>query len=74
MGVDPLRIFGSGALLATVPESEVESVLADLDAAGIRASDIGAVESVDDSADAGVELDGEFVGEAVRDDLYDLWE
>ncbi|UPV99465.1 AIR synthase family protein [Halorussus gelatinilyticus] len=74
MGVDPLRIFGSGALLATVPESEVDGVLADLDEAGIRASEIGTVESVDESADAGVELDGDFVGEAVRDDLYDLWE
>ncbi|WP_135851532.1 AIR synthase family protein [Halorussus salinus] len=74
MGVDPLRIFGSGALLATVPESEVGSVLADLDAAGIRASEIGTVEEVAESASAGVELDGEFVGEAVRDDLYDLWE
>lgn len=73
MGVDPLRIFGSGALLATVPESEVDGLLGDLDAAGIRASDIGTVEEVDATAGAGVELDGEFVGEAVRDDLYDLW-
>jgi hydrogenase expression/formation protein HypE len=73
MGVDPLRIFGSGALLATVPESEVGGLLGDLDEAGIRASEIGTVEEVDESADAGVELDGEFVGEAVRDDLYDLW-
>jgi len=74
MGVDPLRIFGSGALLATVPESEVGGLLDGLDEAGIRASEIGTVESVDESADAGVELDGEFVAEAVRDDLYDLWE
>jgi len=74
MGVDPLRIFGSGALLATVPESEVGGLLDGLDEAGIRASEIGTVEKVDETADAGVELDGEFVGEAVRDDLYDLWE
>ena len=74
MGVDPLRIFGSGALLATVPESEVGGLLDGLDEAGIRASEIGTVEEVDESASAGVELDGEFVGEAVRDDLYDLWE
>ncbi|UPV73388.1 AIR synthase family protein [Halorussus limi] len=74
MGVDPLRIFGSGALLATVPEGELDGVLDALDAEDIRASEIGAVEDVSDAEEAGVELDGELIRDAVRDDLYDLWE
>ena len=73
MGVDPLRIFGSGALLAAVPDEECDDALAALDAEGIEASEIGVVTASGDG-DAGVELDGDFVGEAVRDDLYDLWE
>ncbi|WP_128477927.1 AIR synthase family protein [Halorussus pelagicus] len=76
MGVDPLCIFGSGALLATVPESDLDAALNALDAAGIEASEIGVVESVGESdanEDAGVALDGELIRDAIRDDLYDLW-
>ncbi|NHN57962.1 MULTISPECIES: AIR synthase family protein [Halorussus] len=72
MGVDPLRIFGSGALLAAVPEHECDDALAALDAEGIEASEIGVVAGETD--DPGVALDGDLVTEAVRDDLYDLWE
>ncbi|MFC4449469.1 AIR synthase family protein [Halorussus aquaticus] len=71
MGVDPLRIFGSGALLATVPAAECDDALAALDAEGVPASEIGVV---DESDDPGVAIDGELVREAIRDDLYDLWE
>ncbi|WP_135828852.1 AIR synthase family protein [Halorussus halobius] len=79
MGVDPLRIFGSGALVATVPKSVADEALDALDAAGVPASDIGVV--ADESGDAattaastpGVSIDGEVVADAVRDDLYDLW-
>ncbi|WP_137283496.1 AIR synthase family protein [Halorussus salinisoli] len=73
MGVDPFRIFGSGALLATVPPEASDDALAALEAEGIPASEIGTVEAVDGD-DAGVEIDGELVRSAVRDDLYDLWE
>ncbi|WP_435179790.1 AIR synthase family protein [Halorussus sp. AFM4] len=72
MGVDPLRVFGSGALLAAVPDDEADDALAALDDEGIEANEIGVVEEETD--DPGVELDGDLVTEAVRDDLYDLWE
>jgi hydrogenase expression/formation protein HypE len=70
MGVDPLRIFGSGALLAAVPDAATDDTLAALDEAGIAASEIGIARATDDP---GVSLDGERVGR-VRDDLYDCWE
>lgn len=69
MGVDPLRIFGSGALLAALPEERAESALGALAEAGIEAAAIGTVEE----GDPGLELDGERITEPVRDDLYDLW-
>nr|WP_240334667.1 AIR synthase-related protein [Halorussus sp. MSC15.2] len=71
MGVDPLRIFGSGALLATVPAAECDDALASLDAEGVPAAEIGVVDETDDP---GVAIGGELVREAIRDDLYDLWE
>ncbi|PSQ46457.1 hydrogenase expression protein [Halobacteriales archaeon SW_6_65_15] len=83
MGVDPLRIFGSGALLATVPEDAADDALAALDAEGIRASEIGIVSEVGESdssagetgdPDGAVAIDGEVLDGAIRDDLYDLWE
>jgi hydrogenase expression/formation protein HypE len=74
MGVNPLRIFGSGALLATVPESKLDAALDALDAAGVEASEIGTVENLNDDEEAGVELGGGVIRSAVRDDLYDLWE
>lgn len=69
MGVDPLRIFGSGALLAAVPAAEVEGALSDLEAAGIDAAVVGEVEAGEPS----LVLDDERITEPVRDDLYDLW-
>ena len=74
MGVDPLRIFGSGALLATVPEAAVEDALAALDADGIRASEVGVVTEASESDGAAVVIDGDVLDGAIRDDLYDLWE
>ncbi|MFW5919368.1 MAG: AIR synthase family protein [Halanaeroarchaeum sp.] len=71
MDVDPLKIFGSGALVATVPQDSVGSVLDDLATAGIEAADIGTVESRDD---APLVLDDRPISEPVRDDLYALWE
>lgn len=69
MGVDPLRVFGSGALLAAVPAERVEGALSDLEAAGIDASVVGEIEAGEPS----LVLDGERITEPVRDDLYELW-
>lgn len=69
MGVDPLKIFGSGALLAAVPEDLVEGALDALDSAGIEATAIGTVTE----GEPALSLDGERITEPVRDDLYELW-
>ena len=93
MGVDPLRIFGSGALLAAVPDGACDDAVAALDAEGIAASEIGVVRAADgegrdedegkgedagagesENVDAGVRLDDDLVRNAIRDDLYALWE
>jgi hydrogenase expression/formation protein HypE len=73
MGVDPLSIFGSGALLATVPEGEAADRLDALAEEGIDASEIGVVRAVEEGGDSAVEIDGEQIRAAIRDDLYDLW-
>lgn len=70
MDVDPFHVFGSGALLATVPGDLADDALDALESAGIRASEIGTATETDDP---GVAIDGEVVQEAIRDDLYDLW-
>ncbi len=69
-GVDPLRIFGSGALLATVPAGAVDEAFAALEAAAITAEPIGTVEA----GEPALVLDGERVVDPVTDDLYPLWE
>jgi hydrogenase expression/formation protein HypE len=68
--VDPLRIFGSGAVLATVPQERVDDALDDAAAAGIEAAEIGTVRA----GEASVVLDDARLETRVRDDLYDLWE
>jgi hydrogenase expression/formation protein HypE len=75
MGVDPLRIFGSGALLATVPADAVETAEASLAEAGIEAAVIGTVESTAAADGSGaLVLDGERITEASDDQLYPFWE
>jgi hydrogenase expression/formation protein HypE len=79
MGVDPLRIFGSGALLATVPPEAVDAALNALAGAGIDAAVIGEVqeqsgEDSDDSNDGALVLDGKRITTAPTDQLYPLWE
>ncbi|MDF9744013.1 AIR synthase family protein [Natrinema salsiterrestre] len=71
-GVDPLRIFGSGALLATVPTDAVEKCLAALEDAGLEAAEIGTVRGLDGGVPELV-LDGEAITEPIEDDLYPLW-
>ncbi|NKE34718.1 hydrogenase expression protein [Natronococcus sp. JC468] len=72
--VDPLRIFGSGALLATVPDGAVDDCLASLEEAGIEAAAIGTIDEPADSSGFALELGSETITEPVRDDLYPLWE
>ncbi len=71
MGIDPLRIFGSGALVATIPSGEVDRILDDLASAGIDAAAIGTVEPADVPV---LRLDGEEIRSPIRDGLYALWE
>jgi hydrogenase expression/formation protein HypE len=71
--VDPLRIFGSGALLATIPESEHEKALTALEEQGMAGTAIGQVHVADDETPH-VVIDDETFTTAVEDDLYDLWE
>jgi hydrogenase expression/formation protein HypE len=74
MGVDPLRILGSGAMLATVPAEESTRVISTLESEGIDARVIATVSAADDPADVGVHCDGRQYRDSVRDDMYDLWE
>ena len=71
-GVDPLRVFGSGALLATVPADRAASALEALEAEDIDATALATVEPA--AGKPGVVLDGERFTGGVEDDLYALWE
>ncbi|MFA9417812.1 AIR synthase family protein [Natrinema sp. HArc-T2] len=71
-GVDPLRIFGSGALLATVPEDTVDACLIELDEAGLEAATIGTVSALE-GGDPELVLDGESIADPIEDELYPLW-
>ncbi len=67
--VDPLRIFGSGALLATVPEASADEAIGALDEAGIAVAEIGTVSE----GEPALVLDGEPTAGPIEDDLYPLW-
>ncbi|MEF8830773.1 MAG: AIR synthase-related protein [Halobacteriales archaeon] len=69
--VDPLRIFGSGALVASVPGEATDDALAALEAAGVRGTVIGTVRESDEPR---LEFGETTYREAVRDDMYALWE
>ncbi len=75
MAIDPLRTFGSGALLATVPADEIDDAQTQLSAAGIEAAVIGeAVDSPTDSASGALVLDGKRAVDGGGDALYPFWE
>ena len=81
LGVDPLKSFGSGALLAAVPPARVDEALDALDAAGIEGAAIGVVEAAEgrdgdpgDAESGTVRIDGESLAAPPRDELYPLWE
>ncbi|QLG48727.1 AIR synthase family protein [Natrinema halophilum] len=71
-GVDPLRIFGSGGLIATVPAESLDPCLADLEETGIEAAVIGTVREVD-GGDPGLSIGEESIVDPIDDDLYPLW-
>jgi hydrogenase expression/formation protein HypE len=71
LDVDPLQAFGSGAVLATVPEADVEAALDVLADAGIEAGDIGAVRAADEPS---LLLNDERFTEPEREALYSLWD
>ena len=70
MGVDPLRVFGSGALLATVPEASVETVTDGLDAEGIEHATIGTVREAESPT---LRFGSDLLTEAIRDEMCALW-
>ena len=72
MSVDPLKIFGSGALLAAVPEESVGDAVDAVRAVGISAAVIGRAVEADGNGE--LVLDGEVIDDPPRDDLYPLWE
>jgi len=75
MGIDPLRTFGSGALLATVAPDDVETAKRQLLEAGISAAVIGeAVKPPADSDSGALVLDGERAVDGGDDALYPFWE
>ncbi|PSP72014.1 hydrogenase expression protein [Halobacteriales archaeon QS_3_64_16] len=69
--IDPLGTFGSGALLAAVPEGEGTEAVAGLESEGITVAVIGRVEASDEP---GVRLDDVAFERAPTDEMYDLWE
>jgi hydrogenase expression/formation protein HypE len=73
MGVDPLRIFASGALLATVPRPDAANALRALIEGGVEARAIGEVKggrgiSLLDEHGKAEEITG-----PVREEMYSLW-
>jgi len=68
--VDPLKIFGSGALLATVPGDRADDAIEVLLNRGISASVIGKVET----GKPELVISEEVYREPIRDELYDLWD
>jgi hydrogenase expression/formation protein HypE len=69
--VDPLRTFGSGALVAAVPEGAVDEALATLRERDVEATVVGTVEAADEPR---LDLGDERITEPVRDEMYRLWE
>lgn len=69
--VDPLRIFGSGSLIATIPPDHTSAAKKALVEHNIPHSVIG---TVTEAGESGINLDGSFITNPGRDDLYNLWE
>jgi hydrogenase expression/formation protein HypE len=73
MGLDPLRVLGSGGLLAAAPPERVDGVLAELAAEGVDATVVATVEEAATVDEQGVVYDGTQYTDTVREGMYDLW-
>jgi len=73
MGVDPFRVFGSGALAATVPEGDVDAAVEAVEGEGVEVAVIGEVVKGGED-DAPLAIGDEAFREPVRDEMYGLWE
>ncbi len=71
MGVDPLKIFGSGALVASLPDEKASEALQLLRNRGIKAAVIGETCRADQPW---LKVDDKVYREPVRDQLYELWD
>lgn len=71
IGIDPLRIFASGALLATVPPAALDGATSALQRAETPYSVIGTVEATDTP---GLQLGERTLTEPIRDEMYPLWD
>lgn len=69
MGIDPLAIFGSGALIVAVSPEQAASLQGDLMENGVESSIIGRARE----GPSQLKLDGERIDAAPRDELYELW-
>jgi len=74
LGVDPLRVFGSGALLAAVPDGEAAAARSRLADRGIESAIIGELTAPADPEQGALVLDGERIVDGGRDELYPFWE
>ncbi|MFD1648052.1 AIR synthase family protein [Haloarchaeobius litoreus] len=74
MDVDPLRVLGSGAMLATIPRDDVASVLSALEDEDIEATVIATVDDAAGDGEVGVSFDSDHYVGSVDDDMYELWE
>ncbi|WP_256301802.1 AIR synthase family protein [Haloarchaeobius salinus] len=74
MDVDPLRVLGSGAMLATVPGDDAEQVVSTLHTEGIDATVVATVDDSPQTDEAGVVFDGSHYTGSVDDEMYGLWE
>lgn len=70
-GIDPLRTFGSGALVAAIPEESIEEVSDRLQKQNITNNIIGKMRETDEPS---LVFGDETYLEPVRDDMYSLWE
>ncbi|MFB6113082.1 MAG: AIR synthase family protein [Halodesulfurarchaeum sp.] len=71
LSIDPLKIFGSGALLATVGADDLDAAL---DALGAVASEVAVIGTVQESGEPSVDLGEREYSTPIRDDLYRMWE
>jgi hydrogenase expression/formation protein HypE len=70
-GVDPLRTFASGALIAAVPEASLDEAAAALRERDVPHSVVGTVRR---ATDPSLVLGEQTYTDPIRDDMYALWE